>query len=172
MLLYGNFKDNRFNSILGGGLPGGQPRWGLIGGGAGVDGGSGMEGGSSRSTDRRILRRALNNNYPANAVITPFRASFNAGDIAGTVHSNPSALLPGSNQVTSSRIATQLNSFFGGVNNTGSALYSGNPRYVYDSSDYIRYKKLIAENKTYNDSSFGGDQSNASYTARRNVHRF
>ena len=171
-IMSGFFKDNRFRSILGGGIPGGQPRWGLIGGGAGVDGGSGMEGGSSRATDRDILRRGMNNAYPAKSVITPFRASYNAGDTAGTVNSNPSPLTPGSNQVTSARIATQLHSFFGGVHNDGAALYSGNPRYVYDSSDYIRYKKLIAENKTYNDYSFGGDQHNASYTARRNVHRF
>jgi len=167
------FTNDRFRmSILGGGIPGSQPRWGLIGGGAGVDGGSGMEGGSSRSTDRTILRRAMNNGYSNKAIITPFRASLNAGDTAGTVHSNPSRLAPGSNQVISSRIATQQNAFFGGVNNDGGSLYSGNSRYVYDSSDYVRYKKLIAENKTYNDSSFGGDNSNGSYTARRNVRRF
>uniref|UniRef100_A0A6C0IIA1 Uncharacterized protein n=1 Tax=viral metagenome TaxID=1070528 RepID=A0A6C0IIA1_9ZZZZ len=167
------FQPNRFNlSLLGGGIPGGQPRWGLIGGGAGVNGGSGMEGGSSRSTDRTILRRAMNNAYPINAVITPFRASLNAGDIAGTVHSNPSNLSPGSNQVTSARIATQQRAFFGGVHNDGGSYYSGNSRYVYDSSDYVRYKKLIAENKTYNDLSFGGDNSNGSYVARRNVRRF
>jgi len=168
----GFFKDNRFRSILGGGIPGGQPRWGLIGGGAGVDGGSGMEGGSSRATDRNILRRGMDNGYSRTAVITPFRASYNAGDTAGTINTNPSPSMPGSNQVGSARIATQLHSFFGGINNNGSALYSGNPRYVYDSSDYIRYKKLIAENKTYNDYSFGGDNSNASATARRNVRRF
>jgi len=163
---------DRFRSILGGGIPGAQPRGGLLGGGAGVNGGTGMEGGGSRGTDRYILRRGLNNAYPANAIITPFRASMNAGDIAGTVNSYPSALTPGSNQVTSSRIATQLHASFGGVNNNGGANYSGNQRYVYDSSDYVRYKKLIAENKTYNDLSFGGDKSNGSYVARRHVRRF
>jgi len=114
----------------------------------------------------------MDNGYSRKAVITPFRASYNAGDTAGTINSNPSPSMPGSNQVGSTRIATQLHSFFGGINNNGSALYSGNPRYVYDSSDYIRYKKLIAENKTYNDSSFGGDEYNASATVRRNVRRF
>ena len=168
----GFFKDNRFKSILGGGIPGGQPRWGLIGGGAGVDGGSGMEGGSSRSTDRRILRRGMNNGYSPLAIITPFRASMNAGDTAGTVHSYPSKLTPGSNQVISARIATQQHASFGGVQNEGGSNYSGNSRYVYDSSDYIRYKKLIAENKTYNDYSFGGDNSNGSYVARKAVRRF
>lgn len=167
-----HFFNFNYKTSLGGGIPGGQPRWGLIGGGAGVNGGSGMEGGSSRSTDRTILRKGVNNAYPPNSVITPFRAAYNAGDLAGTINSNPSSVLPGSNQVTSSRIATQHHAFFGGVHNDGGALFSGNPRYVYDSSDYIRFKKLTAENKTYNDSSFGGDQSNASYTNRRHIHRF
>ena len=165
------FLTFQFRGSLGGGIPGGQPPSGLIGGGAGVEGGSGMEGGSSRSTDRTILRRAMVNNYSPSP-ITPFRASLNIGDPAGTVNSYPSHLTPGSNQVTSTRIATQLHASFGGVRNDGGAYYSGNPRYVSDSSDYVRFKKLIAENKTYNDLSFGGDNSNGSYVARRNVRRF
>jgi hypothetical protein len=45
------------------------------------------------------------------------------------------------------------------VTGTGSGqtpLQSGNPRHVYDGSDFIRYKKLAAINKNYNDKSFGG----------------
>ena len=166
------FLTFQFRGSLGGGIPGGQPPSGLIGGGAGVDGGSGMEGGASRANDRKILRRAMVNNYSPNAPITPFRASLNIGDPAGTVNSYPSPKTPGSNQVGSARIATQLHASFGGVRNDGGAYYSGNSRYVSDSSDYVRYKKLIAENKTYNDLSFGGDNSNGSYVARRNVRRF
>jgi len=166
------FLTFQFRGSLGGGIQGSQPPSGLIGGGAGVDGGSGMEGGASRANDRTILRRAMVNNYSKNAPITPFRASLNIGDPAGTVNSYPSHLTPGSNQVTSARIATQLHAFFGGVRNDGGAYYSGNSRYVSDSSDYVRFKKLIAENKTYNDLSFGGDNRNGSYVARRNVRRF
>ena len=166
------FLKDRFRSILGGGIPGGQPLGGLIGGGAGSESSSGMEGGNTRARDRLVLRRGLNNGYSKEAVITPFRASLNAGDVAGTVNSNPASNMPGSNQVGSSRMSTRLHGFFGGINNNGGAQFSGNPRYVYDSSDYIRYKKLIAKNKTYNDLSFGGDNSNASYSARRNVRRF
>lgn len=44
----GNVLNTTMTSILGGGLPGGQPKWGLIGGGAGPTGGSGMEGGGAR----------------------------------------------------------------------------------------------------------------------------
>ena len=48
----------------------------------------------------------------------------------------------------------------------GSA-YSGNPKFVYDGSDYVRFKKLQAVNRNYNDKSFGGDQHSASQTAIR-----
>ena len=37
---------------------------------------------------------------------------------------------------------------------TGGSAYSGNPKYVYDSSDYIRYKKLLAKNSLYNKPTF------------------
>ena len=43
----------------------------------------------------------------------------------------------------------------------GNAAYSGNPRYVYDSSDYVRYKKIKAENKNYYDYSFGGGNNSS-----------
>ena len=38
----------------------------------------------------------------------------------------------------------------------------GNPKYVNDSSDYIRFKKLSAKNRNYNDSSFGSMPSKCS----------
>ena len=48
-------------------------------------------------------------------------------------------------------------------------LASSNVRFVYDSSDYTRFKKMEARNKTYNDLSFGGDQHNGSYTFLNNL---
>ena len=42
-------------------------------------------------------------------------------------------------------------------------LFTGNPRFVYDGSDYTRYKKLKAKLNTYNDKSFGGS-NNGSYS--------
>ena len=56
----------------------------------------------------------------------------------------------------------------GGVN-TGNATYSGNPKYVYDSSDVIRYKKLKAQGRTYNDKSFGGSIPQTQFTALARV---
>jgi hypothetical protein len=61
----------------------------------------------------------------------------------------------------------------GGVKRVqGGAQWTGNAKYVYDSSDYIRFKKLQASNRNYNDRSFGGDESNASYVPRNAARRF
>tara|TARA_Y100000768_G_C23966097_1_gene677959 strand:- start:1242 stop:1811 length:570 start_codon:yes stop_codon:yes gene_type:complete len=177
------FTADAMPSILGKGTPGAQPRGGLIGGGAGSTGGSGMDGASTRSRDRNVLRKAYGNyklytNSAApicdispgcsslvgkaggGAPITPFRAALNAGDTAGTINQSPSPKLPGVNQVNTIG-ASQIHANSGGVHNNGGALYSGNSRYVYDGSDYIRFKKLQAKNRNYNDSSFGGSNNGA-----------
>jgi len=288
-------------SMLGFGLPGGQPPGGLIGGGGGTYGGTGMEGGSTRGRSRRVLRRAFGRFKPRNnmnggfrvapvtfggvavpsqivgeyrelepgnpeynvaldlvsdalrgmgsvnifkngatymatlvvpegeegaggmtmmayffnvnstlllvmeilvattiqelfslpnnfvywstyeqraadsqvffplekneRIITPFRQAYNAGDVAGTVDQR--TLEPASNQVNGIAPVNSLRKYerSRGAASGGKSLFTGNPRYVYDSSDYIRYRKLLAKNKNYNDVSFGGDQSNASQTA-------
>lgn len=41
-------------------------------------------------------------------------------------------------------------------------IWSGNARFVADSSDFTRFRKMRSVNRNYNDISFGGDQSNAS----------
>ena len=166
-----------FTQMLGGGIPGAQPPSGLIGGGGGSKGGSGMVGSSDRGTERFILREALGNSRILNAdkaplinpnsKTTPFRRAYNAGDVAGTVNDAPSPQLPGSNQVNG-RAVSMLNIKSGGAHNNGAALFSGNPKFVYDGADYVRYKKLKAINKTYNDSSFGGS-NNGSYVALKSV---
>lgn len=155
-------------SMLGFGLPGGQPPGGLIGGGGGTYGGTGMEGGSTRGRSRRVLRRAFGRFKPRNTaerIITPFRQAYNAGDVAGTVDQR--TLEPASNQVNGIAPVNSLRKYerSRGAASGGKSLFTGNPRYVYDSSDYMRYRKLLAKNKNYNDVSFGGDQSNASQTA-------
>ena len=167
---------------LGGGIAGTQPPSGLIGGGAGSKGGSGMVGSSERGSSRVILREAFGNNawirrgnttnispLLANFKLTPFRAAYNAGDYRGTVNESPSPEYPGSNQVNG-RGVSMLNIKSGGPHNDGEAAYSGNPKFVYDGADYVRYKKLKAINKTYNDSSFGG-ANNGAYVALNRVRR-
>jgi len=172
------FAIDIFPSRLGGGIPGGQPPGGLLGGGGGTAGGSGMEGGQPRGMDRIRLRRAFGNNTVSGVNnsrqtinirrITPFRMAFNAGDLNGTINSTPMASLPGANQANG-RTNSRLNAWSGGVHNNGASAYSGNPKWVYDGSDYTRFKKLQAKNRNYNDSSFGGDQSNGSFVAWNRV---
>ena len=177
-------------SILGGGIPGSQPPGGLLGGGGGTHGGSGMQGGQPRGMDRIWIRRAFNatgsysgtnsNRQPvsrtqsvnaANGVVvslTPFRRAFNAGDVSNVKNSAPLAAFPGANQVNG-RTNSRVNTWSGGVHNNGAAHYSGNPKHVYDSSDYIRFRKLQAKLRNYNDSSFGGNKSNGAFVALNRV---
>jgi len=166
------FIGDTFPSQLGGGIPGGQPRGGLVGGGAGGRfSGTGIEGGGEREIQRIFLRRVFGNTiYPNNAsVITPFRRFFNAGDTAGTVNSGPSLLLGSPiNQVRGSSMVSRLHTNGGGTQ-TGNAFYSGNQKYVYDSSSYMRFKKLVAVNRNYNDSSFGGAGGSTAAEALRRV---
>ena len=49
---------------------------------------------------------------------------------------------------------------------------SCNPKYVYDGSDYIEFRKKQAMNRNYNDRSFGGNDSNASQSAMRAIKRY
>ena len=166
------FIGDSFPSILGGGVPGAMPKGGLLGGGAGGGRGSnsGMEGGGQRELDRVTLRRVLGNTrFPGNpSNITPFRRYFNAGDTNGTVNSYPSRLLGSSNQVTGNSMVSRLHTSGGGTK-TGEAFFSGNPKYVYDSSNYVSYRKLKAINKNYNDSSFGGVSKSTVAEALRRV---
>ena len=169
------FIGDKFPSVLGGGIPGAQPKGGLIGSGAGNGkaAGSGMEGGGQRAIDRFYLRKMFGTKqYPGNPnIITPFRRYFNAGDTRGTVNSSPSPLLGTvTNQVSGNGMVSRLHANGGGVQ-AGQAFYSGNPKYVYDSSVYVKYRGLYAKNRNYNDSSFGGDDNNAAQSALRRVRR-
>jgi len=47
-----------------------------------------------------------------------------------------------------------------------------NVKYVYDCSDYIKYKQQLAMNRTYNDIKFGGDDYNGSQVAQRDIKLF
>lgn len=167
-------------NTLGGGIPGSQPA--LLGGGANSNGGSGMVGSSARGRTRFLLRNAYGKTTPIakniglttselskQISLTPFRLATNAGDFRGAVDSAPAPGMPNANQL--SGVGTISSLMFGigdGTRNNGSALYSGNPKYVYDSSDYIRYKKQSSELKNYNDKSFGGS-NNGSFTFLMNV---
>ena len=165
-------------SPLGGGYKGYSPA--LLGGGANTHGGSGMEGGNERSMDRLSLRQAWNGQYASGLVnghkpvCTPFRRVNNAGDYLG----RQNYVSGGSDQVQGSVRSSSVGSWkmFAGhvqATNDGTGIPSStcNVKYVYDGSDYTTFKKKQAINRTYNDKSFGGDQSNASQSAWRRVRR-
>lgn len=123
---------------------------------------------------RRILRDSWNsrqlfstNGY--NPSVGPFRAVNNLGDFLGRVNyscggPNPqNAVKPGYGRLIRS-VPQQCDA-------TGIAPSSCNPKFVSDSSDYVKFKKLRAMNRNYNDLTNVGDAHNGSYVALMAIHR-
>lgn len=119
--------------------------------------------------DRNIIRNVLPTTYVLDNKFalgnqwaqTPFRIAMNAGDLYSR-QSEPG----GSNQVKGSVGIGQYRNTIGGNPSEGGSVHkgngaTGNQHYVYDSSDYIKFKRLMAKNKNYNDSSFGGSNNGA-----------
>jgi len=170
----GNQNDNQ--GYVNAGRPGIALR--LTGGTATGSSGSGMDGGSRRETMRFTLRQAWNGQAATGTVngkkvaATPFRAVNNAGDLLNRVAYTSG----GSNQVNTGRIkiaANQTGNILGGsifAKPDGSGVPSAttNVKWVYDGSDYNRFKKQQAANRSYNDWSYGGS-NNGSYTAYSRV---
>ena len=116
--------------------------------------------------DRYIIRTA----FPATSIFqgkpvmtsqwpqTPFRVVMNAGDLLMRT-----AEPGGSNQIKGSVGRGRWSLSVTDNAHPGDGA-SGNQHYVYDSSVYTRYKKLIAKQRNYNDYSFGGS-NNGAYTA-------
>ena len=108
-----------------------------------------------QSLDRGVLRRGWNqlnaigtiNGYKR--VITPFRAVNNLGDFLA----RPNYVCGGPNQVNASKPGWKghIGSIISRCDATGVEGASCNPRFVSDSSDYVRFRKLRAMNKNYND---------------------
>jgi hypothetical protein len=119
---------------------------------------------------RRILRSSWNNsNVTSGRKIGAFRAVNNLGDVLNRQNYS----CGGPNQVNS---RPGIHGNDGGsipqqCDGTGIAAASCNPKFVADSSDYIKFRKQRALSQNYNDSKFGGDQSNASYTPYMRVTR-
>ena len=119
--------------------------------------------------DGRAARRAS---------LTPFRAAMSAGDPNQSNFGRPTTsatCMYAPNQVTGtnrSLVFQRAKSSTGGVMPVdGGSWWTGNAKFVYDSSDYIRFKRLQANNRNYNDLSFGGDKSNASFVPRAAARR-
>jgi len=140
------------------------------------------------SKTRFYLRDAWNtssisgSSYPKR-IIGPFRAVNNAGDIL----SRQDYSCGGTCQSFQSRPGLKgLRQHFGSISNscTPSVLYSSNQlndavpasacngKFVYDSSDYINFRKKQAINRNYNDRSFGGNDYSGAQSAIRAIRRY
>lgn len=120
--------------------------------------------------------------YPKR-IIGPFRAVNNAGDIL----SRQDYSCGGTCQSFQSRPGLSgLRGHFGSNSNscTPSVLYSANQinltvpasacngKFVYDSSDYINFRKKQAINRNFNDRSFGGNDFSGAQSAIRAIRRY
>lgn len=137
---------------------------------------------------RFTLRNAWNTTSESGSsnktrIVTPFRAVNNAGDIL----CRDAYSCGGPCQTFQSRPNVKgLKSHFGSVSKTcvPGVWYSNlqlnptvpasacNGKYVYDSSDYVRFLKNQAVNRNYNDRSFGGNDYKAAQSPARHIRRY
>jgi hypothetical protein len=111
---------------------------------------------SEQTTTRTVLRNAWNTVYATGEVngykrvITPFRAVNNLGDFLA----RQNYVCGGPNQVNASKpgMKGRIGSIISNCDGTGVEASNCNPRFVSDSSDYVRFKKQQAMNRNYNDS--------------------
>lgn len=131
---------------------------------------------SSTTLIRKIIRNSWNNSYANGTVngmtrsIGEFRAVNNLGDFLcrqNYVCNIPNPIQP-NNVAWRNRITSVMNN----CDTTGIPCSNANVKFVSDSSNYTTYRKQRAMNQTYDDSSFGGDDSHASYVAILGIRRF
>ena len=138
--------------------------------------------GSIRGQSRLILSKAWNGKYASEQVTnevtsqivkpstTPFRAVMNAGDYLSREHyscGGPNMIgsgPPGSLVLTSKDGGQSRRQ----CDKTGIPASTCNVKYVYDSSDYARFKKEQAKNRNRQDYTYGGS-NNGAYTALEHV---
>ena len=129
-----------------------------------------VESGANRSLYRKHLAKAFGNMHNSGLasspslynknILGPFRTSTNAGDVITNKIENTNPIYGRESSQVGGNNLRRLQLRGDGVSQNGNAMYSGNPRFVYDGSDYTRFKKLQAINKNYKDYSFGGNSSN------------
>jgi hypothetical protein len=115
-------------------------------------------------------------------IVTPFRAVNNAGDLlsrqnyscGGTCQTPQSR--PGlnglRNHLGSTSNSCKADVFWSALQvNPSIPSSTCNGKFVYDGSDYIKFKKNQAVNRNYNDRSFGGNESSAQQSAYRAIRR-
>lgn len=131
---------------------------------------------SQQVRTRKILRNSWNGHGAAgieaglNRIITPFRAVTNSGDFLSRrnyVCGGPNLSPP----LNTPRSRGNLGGIFSVCDSTGVQAASCNTKFVYDSSDYTKYRNQKAHNLNYNDKKHGGDDHNGSYTFLMHVRR-
>tara|TARA_B110001452_G_scaffold28929_1_gene22754 strand:- start:140 stop:640 length:501 start_codon:yes stop_codon:yes gene_type:complete len=138
-----------------------------------------MDGGNERAVYRKHLAKAFGNLHNSGLksspslfnknILGPFRTAYNGGDVV-TNNIEPTNAKYGreANHIGGMNLS-RLNVVGDSINRGGNAMYAGNPRFVYDGSDYTRFKKLQAINRNYNDKSYGGANSNNTQSDLRRV---
>ena len=101
--------------------------------------------------------------------VGPFRAVNSLGDFLGRV--NYSCGGPNPESASKAGYKRLIRSVPQNCDSTGIAPTTCNPKFVSDSSDYVKFKKLRAMNQTYNDLSNVGDKNNGSYVPLMRVRR-
>jgi hypothetical protein len=102
---------------------------------------------------RGVLTGNLGQQY--NRVITPFRAVNNSGDFLARNNYVCGGYAPGSSGIMGTVIGRRFG-FTSNCDGTGIAAAACNPKFVADSSDYLRFRKQRAVNLNYNDVKNGG----------------
>jgi len=132
--------------------------------------------GGDQVISRRIVVKSWNTPYATgavngrNRVTTPFRAVNNSGDFLGRVQYSCGG--PNPTNADKPGWKSRIRNMFSNCDGSLVPASSCNVKFVADSSDYSQFKKNRAINQLYNDSSFGGDQSHASFVDRMAVHRY
>jgi len=131
---------------------------------------------SSVALKRRILKKAFkSNNVRVDGVIVaksnagPFRSSMHVGDPLSRFYQSCGGCNQVSNHDSISNVS--CNVVTKGYTPLQIPLESGNSKYVYDNSLFVRFKGLSAINQNYYDISNGGNKSNGSYVALMSVRR-
>ena len=132
----------------------------------------------NQTTTRFILRTGWNTAYAKGTynnrkrVTTPFRAVNNAGDFLSRKNykcGGPTAMSKCSIGWCGSKI--YLGSQNDNCDGSGVPASSTNVKFVYDSSDYVTFRRQQAINHNYNNLKNGGDDHNGSYVALMAVRR-
>ena len=130
--------------------------------------------------ERFQLVQAWNTTYPSQLkssnvgrAIGPFRAINNSGDLLSRqYYSSGGSCMTFQSRPGLRGLRTKWGSVQHMTDGTDVPSANCNPKYVYDSSNYTRYKKQDAVAKTFNNLSNGGDQNSASQSAWKRVRRY